>query len=72
MLAAAGRVFERVSRRTGRRPLLTAAYGRLSGWKAFYDNAKSRREFGHAYIDVEKTIRDGWIYFRDTLIQKEK
>jgi dihydroflavonol-4-reductase len=66
LLAAAGRVFERASRRTGRRPLLTAAYGRLSGWTAFYDNAKSRREFGHTYIEAEKTIRDGWEYFRDT------
>jgi dihydroflavonol-4-reductase len=66
LLAAAGRVLERASRRTGRRPLLTAAYGRLSGWTAYYDNAKSRREFDHVYIDVEKTIRDGWGYYRDT------
>ena len=66
LLAAAGRVFERASRRTGRRPLLTAAYGRLSGWTAYYDNAKSRREFDHVYIDAEKTIRDGWEYYRDT------
>jgi nucleoside-diphosphate-sugar epimerase len=66
LLATAGRVFERASRRTGRRPLLTAAYGRLSGWTAYYDNAKSRREFDHVYIDTEKTIRDGWDYYRDT------
>jgi len=65
LLAAAGHVLERASRRTGRRPLLTAAYGRLSGWTAFYDNAKSCREFNHVYIDVEKTVRDGWVYFRD-------
>ncbi len=66
LLAAAGRVLERASRRSGRRPLLTAAYGRLSGWTAYYDNAKSRAEFGHEYIDIEKTIRDGWGYYRDT------
>jgi len=65
LLAAAGHVLERASRRTGRRPLLTAAYGRLSGWTAFYDNAKSCREFDHVYIDVEKTVRDSWVYFRD-------
>ena len=66
LLATAGHVLERASRRTGRRPLLTAAYGRLSGWTAFYDNAKSCREFDHVYIDVEKTVRDGWDYYRNT------
>lgn len=66
LLAAAGHVLERASRRTGRRPLLTAAYGRLSGWTAYYDNAKSRREFDHTYIDEDKTITDGWTYYRDT------
>ncbi len=65
LLIAAGHVLEWLSRRTGRRPLLTAAYGRLSGWTAYYDNAKSRREFGHAYIEPGKTIEDGWAYFRD-------
>jgi len=66
LLTAAGHVLERASRRTGRRPLLTAAYGRLSGWTAYYDSAKSRREFDYVYIDAEKTIRDGWEYYRDT------
>jgi dihydroflavonol-4-reductase len=64
-LTAAGRLLERAARRTGRRPLLTAAYGRLSGWTAYYDNAKSRREFGHTYIDADTTIADGWAYFRE-------
>jgi len=68
LLAAAGRILETVSRRSGRRPLLTAAYGRLSGWTAYYDNAKSRRDFGHAYIDADKTIADGWVYHRDTFL----
>jgi len=66
LLTASGHILERAARKTGRRPLLTAAYGRLSGWTAYYDNSKSRREFDHAYIDAEKTIRDGWTYFRDT------
>jgi dihydroflavonol-4-reductase len=68
VLTAAGRLLERAARRTGRRPLLTAAYGRLSGWTAFYDNAKSRRDFGHAYIDPGRTIEDGWAYYRNTFI----
>ncbi len=64
-LTAAGRLLERAAHRTGRRPLLTAAYGRLSGWTAYYDNTKSRREFGHTYIDADTTIADGWAYFRE-------
>ena len=68
LLTAAGHMLERAARRTGRRPLLTAAYGRLSGWTAFYDNSKSRREFGHTYIDANKTIEDGWVYFRDAFL----
>ena len=66
LLTAAGHILERAARKTGRRPLLTAAYGRLSGWTAYYDNSKSRREFDHAYINAEKTIRDGWDYYCDT------
>ena len=65
LLAAAGRFLEWRSRRTGRPPLLTAAYGRLSGWTAYYDNAKSRREFDHAYIDADRTIADGLAYFQE-------
>jgi dihydroflavonol-4-reductase len=68
LLTAAGHVLERLSRRTDRRPLLTAAYGRLSGWTAYYDNAKSRREFDHTYIDADRTIVDGWAYYRDTFL----
>jgi dihydroflavonol-4-reductase len=65
LLAAAGRLLERRSRRSGKAPLLTAAYGRLSGWTAYYDNSKSRREFGHSYIDADRTIADGWAYFQE-------
>jgi hypothetical protein len=57
-------VLELISRFSGRRPLLTAAYGRLSGWYGYYDNGKSRREFSHEYIPVEHTIRAGWEYYR--------
>ena len=69
LMVAAGRVLEWSSRRTGRRPLLTAAYGKLSGWTAYYDNAKSRREFDHDYIPVDKTIRDGWRYYREMFLE---
>jgi len=67
LFTAAGHILELVARLTGRRPLITAAYGKLSGWTAFYDSAKSRREFEHTYIDADQTIVDGWRYFRDRL-----
>ncbi len=65
LLTAAGRLLELRSRRSGRAPLLTAAYGRLSGWTAYYDNSKSRREFDHSYIDPDRTIADGWAYYQE-------
>jgi dihydroflavonol-4-reductase len=68
LITAGGGVLEMVSSFTGKRPLLTAAYGRLSGWFAYYDNGKSRREFGHDYINVEQTIQDGWEYYRQHFI----
>jgi dihydroflavonol-4-reductase len=67
VFTAAGHALELAARATGRRPLITAAYGRLSGWTAYYDNSKSRREFDHAYLDADKTIEDGWLYFRDKI-----
>ena len=70
LLTAAGALLEKVSRRTGRRPLLTAAYGRLSGWTAYYDNTRSREDFGHEYIDPDRTILDGWLYFRENFCGK--
>jgi dihydroflavonol-4-reductase len=63
LVTAAGGILELASRATGRRPLLTAAYGRLSGWAAYASNAKSRAEFDHDYLPVEKTVADGWEYF---------
>ncbi|HOW86324.1 MAG TPA: NAD-dependent epimerase/dehydratase family protein [Candidatus Aminicenantes bacterium] len=68
LFTAAGGFLELAARVTGKRPLITAAYGRLSGWTAYYDNAKSRREFGQDYIDADKTIADGWAYYRDNFL----
>jgi dihydroflavonol-4-reductase len=65
-VTAAGALFEGLSRFTRQRPLLTASYGRLSGWFAYYANDKSRREFGHEYLPAERTIADGWEYYRTT------
>lgn len=63
LVSAAGGLLELTSRATRRRPLLTAAYGRLSGWVAYASNAKSRADFAHDYLPVEKTVADGWEYF---------
>jgi dihydroflavonol-4-reductase len=71
LITAGGAVLEIVSRFSGKRPLLTAAYGRLSGWFGYYDNNKSRREFGHEYIPVERMIRDGWEYYRQHFIAQK-
>ncbi|HSQ36027.1 MAG TPA: NAD-dependent epimerase/dehydratase family protein [Candidatus Binatia bacterium] len=68
LIAGGGGMLELVSRFTGKRPLLTSAYGRLSGWFAYYDNGKSRREFNHEYIPAERTIRDGWEYYQRNFI----
>jgi dihydroflavonol-4-reductase len=63
LLAAAGAVMEFVSGFTGKRPLLTSSYGRLSGWYHYYSNTKSREAFDHEYRPFEKTIADGCRYF---------
>jgi len=65
LVAGAGGLSELWSRRTKKKPLLTYSYGRLSGWTAYYSNEKSRREFSHSYIPVERTIRDSWEYFKE-------
>jgi dihydroflavonol-4-reductase len=62
-LTAAGLALETMSYLTRRPPLLTFAYGRLSGWSVYYANAKSRREFDHAYTPIDETIRDACRYF---------
>jgi len=68
LLSAAGLSLELVSQLTRKKPLLTYAYGRLSGWTTFYSNEKSRRDFSHEYIRVEKTIQDSCRYFERTFI----
>jgi dihydroflavonol-4-reductase len=65
-LEAAGILLEALSPLTGRPPLITRCYGRLSGWKIYHSNEKSVREFGHTYIDFETTVRDGYAYFKKT------
>jgi dihydroflavonol-4-reductase len=67
ILAWAGRAMEWLSMYTGRRPPLTWAYGRLSGWFSYYSNAKSRGEFAHDYIPFEATVADGCTYFEKDL-----
>jgi len=66
LVVVAGGLLELVSAFTGKRPLLTYAYGRLSGWRAYYSNEKSIREFSHTYIPIERTVADGWTYFAET------
>ncbi len=66
LLSAAGLALEVVSLLSGKKPLLTYAYGRLSGWTTFYSNKKSRTEFSHEYIPIEDTIRDACLYFEKT------
>lgn len=68
LLAAGGLTLELASALTRKMPLLTYAYGRLSGWKTFYSNEKSRKEFSHVYVDIEKTIKDSCAYFEKTFL----
>jgi hypothetical protein len=51
---------------TNKKPLLTSAYGRLSGWKGYYSNQKSIAAFGHSYIPFSTTIADGCGYYAST------
>jgi dihydroflavonol-4-reductase len=62
-LTAVGWSAELFSRLTRKRPFITAAYGRLSGWTAYYSGEKSRRELGVTYRPLEETIADGCEYF---------
>jgi len=68
LLSAAGLSLELVSHLTRKKPLLTYAYGRLSGWTTFYSNEKSCRDFSHEYLPIEKTIQDSCRYFEKTFI----
>lgn len=68
LLAGGGLVLELLSRLNRTKPLLTYAYGRLSGWKTYYSNRKSAKEFSHTYIGIERTIRDSCAYFERTFL----
>lgn len=63
LLYLAGGSSELFSFLTKKRPLLTRSYGRLSGWRVFYSNEKSRKVFEHEYRPFEKTIEDSCRYF---------
>ena len=69
LLTGLGVALESASLATRRRPPLTRSYGALSGWTTFYDSGKSRREFGHAYLPAEQTIRDGCRYFERSFLR---
>jgi dihydroflavonol-4-reductase len=70
LVVVAGAVAEFFSRFTKKRPLVTIAYGRLSGWSAYYKNAKSREELGVSYRHLEETIADGCRYYEETFLRK--
>lgn len=67
-LSVAGGLLEFVGRVTGRKPLLTYSYGRLSGWKVYYSNEKSREDFHHQYRTFDETIADSCRYFEENIL----
>jgi dihydroflavonol-4-reductase len=67
-LATAGLTLELASHLTRKKPLLTFAYGKLSGWKTYYSSAKGAKEFSHVYIGIEETIKDSCAYFEKTFL----
>ena len=68
LLSFLGGFLELLSSLTHRSPLLTRAYGKLSGWKTYYSNEKSRRDFNHSYIPFEQTIQDSCRYFEQNFL----
>lgn len=68
LLSAIGRLAEFLGKITKRKPLLTYAYGKLSGWVVYYSNEKSRKEFNHQYKSFEKTIEDSCRYYEDKFL----
>ena len=67
-LSGVGRFLEFAGKITKQKPLLTYAYGRLSGWTVYYSNEKSRKEFDHEYRPFEKTIEDSCRYYEDNFL----
>jgi dihydroflavonol-4-reductase len=70
VLIAAGWAAELFSRLTRVRPLITLAYGRLSGWTAYYSSAKSVAELGASYRPLEETIADGCEYYEGNFLKE--
>lgn len=70
VLTAAGVAMETASLMTRKRPRLTRSYGALSGWTTYYDSSKSRRAFHHAYIPIDRTIRDACRYFEQNFLRE--
>ena len=68
LLSVLGTFLERMSSVTQQRPLLTRAYGKLSGWKTYYSNEKSKKCFNHNYIPFEQTIKDSCRYFEKNFL----
>jgi dihydroflavonol-4-reductase len=68
LLSALGRFLEFIAKVTNRKPLLTYAYGKMSGWTVYYSNEKSKREFHHEYRPFEKTIEDSCRYFEENFL----
>ncbi len=69
LLTSVGYLMEKASLLTHRRPLLTTAYGRLSGWTAYYSNAKSIQELEVSYRSLEETIGDACVWFENTMLK---
>lgn len=63
VLISLGFIAELISSFTKRRPLITVGYGILSGWTAYYSSAKSVRELGARYRQLEETIRDACAWY---------
>ena len=70
MLSMAGGISELASFPTKKRPLITFAYGRLSGWHVYYSNKKSREAFSLTYTPFESTIADSCRYFERTFLHE--
>jgi dihydroflavonol-4-reductase len=69
LLSAAGGFLEFMEAITKRKPLLTKAYGKLSGWTVYYSNTKSKREFDHEYRPFDVTVRDSCRYFEENFLE---
>jgi dihydroflavonol-4-reductase len=68
LLTAVGASMELASLLTGKRPPLTRAYGRLSGWYGYYSNRKSVEAFAHRYLPFTRTVADACAYFRENYV----